>query len=120
MGKNVHDQSSPFAHPNESAKSDIVNEHPNESGEGCGGKFAEWDHKKFKPFFIHNYSEELIEKADAFDEEIIRQRSEKDQILDAIGENLKKKMQDSMKKKLAAMSADGGGINLGSLIQKKE
>lgn len=81
----VHEE---FAHPNEK-KSSIVNEHPNEAGEGCGGKFGELDKAKLMPFFVHNYSQELVEKVDEFDKEVIRKRDDKDRVMEALGSNLK-------------------------------
>ena len=107
MSSEVHEE---FAHPNE--KKSIVNEHPNEAGEGCGGKFGELDKTKFMPFFVHNYSEELVRKADAFDAEIIRKREEKDKVLEILGENLK----TSFEKKLGALTK----ANMQNLLTKKE
>ena len=84
-------------HPNE----EIKNDHPNESGEGgCGGRFADFDEKHMKPFFIHEYSPELIAKANAFDDEVIRNR-QKDKIIDLIGQNFKAQFSNSIKANLA-------------------
>ena len=53
---------------------------------------------------IYNYSEELIAKVNAFDDEVIRNR-QKDKILDIIGQDFKKKFSDSIKGNLNLMDA---------------